>query len=106
MVNHEQLEFKLQDIEKSMINHGEELDEVKEILEELRDIVQDLDKNQAINEEKQSHLYYRVEHLQQELQTLEARGEKGDDKQRKLVENALMVVLGGIISYIFSLSQK
>ncbi|MNP71378.1 hypothetical protein D3C76_1677580 [compost metagenome] len=79
---------------------------MKHIVDELKDIVQDLDKDMAIQAEKQSHLFFRIEQLQGELKALEARGEKGSDRQRALVENALMVVLGGLISYLFGLISK
>ncbi|AEW47504.1 hemolysin [Bacillus phage B4] len=106
MANQQQFEYRLKEIENVLKEHAEESEDIRKVLEEIQDIVRDIDKNAAINEEKQSHLFYRIDLLQQKLTTLETRGEKGTDKQRALVENALMVVLGGIISYIFSLSQK
>ncbi|AZF89174.1 membrane-bound protein [Bacillus phage vB_BthM-Goe5] len=101
-----ELEYKIKEIESILKEHSEDSEDIREVLEEIQVIVKDLDKSVALNEEKQSHLRYRIVLLNQRLAALETRGEKGTDKQRALVENALMVVLGGIISYIFSLSQK
>ncbi|AGT13639.1 hypothetical protein TROLL_69 [Bacillus phage Troll] len=106
MTNQQEFEYRLKEIENVLKEHAEESEDMKKVLEELQAIVRDIDKNAAINEEKQSNLIYRIDLLHQKLATLETRGEKGTDKQRALVENALMVVLGGILSYIFSLSQK
>lgn len=98
--------LKLQAIESVLQNQENSTTELKDIVDELKGIVQDLDKDAAIQAEKQSHLFYRVEQLQGELKALEARGEKGNDRQRALIENALMAVLGGLITYVFGLISK
>ena len=60
----------------------------------------------AIHTEKQSHLFYRIEMLQKELEIIESRGDKTNDRQKDLIEKALMAFLGGLITYIFSLASK
>ncbi|AFQ96311.1 putative membrane protein [Bacillus phage vB_BceM_Bc431v3] len=105
-MNNQQVLLKLQEIESTLQDQEQSTVELKTVVDELRGIVKDIDKNMAISEEKQSHLFYRIEHLEQELEELEEKGEKGTDRQQKLIENALMVILGGLISYIFSLASK
>lgn len=100
------LESKIKDIERILRDHANTSDEMNEVVKELEDIVHELDKSVALNGEKQSQLAYKIEVLNQKLSAVEMRGEKGSDKQRALVENALMVVLGGLLSYIFSLANK
>mgnify|MGYP001049810391 CR=1 FL=1 len=94
---------KLKGIEDTIQNNENDTTELKGVVTELKNIVQSLDKDMAIQSEKQSHLFYRIDQLQREIELLEAKGVKSSDKQRALVENALMAFLGGLITYIFSL---
>jgi chromosome segregation ATPase len=104
-MSNQEVILKLQEIEKVLQDQENSTSELKNVVSELKGIVQDLDKDMAIQAEKQSHLLFRVEQLQREIEVLESRGEKGNDRQRALIENALMVVLGGLISYIFSMAK-
>lgn len=106
MGSNQELILKLQAIEEKLQDQENSAAELKDVVYELKGIVQDLDKGMAIQAEKQSHLFFRIEQLQRELEVVESRGEKGNDRQRALIENALMVILGGLISYIFSLGGK
>lgn len=103
MANNQELILKLQEIETVLQDQENSTVELKHVVDELKGIVQNLDKDMAIQAEKQSHLIFRIEQLQSELKILETKSEKGNDKQRTLIENALMAVLGGLITYIFSL---
>jgi chromosome segregation ATPase len=94
---------KLREIENKLQDQATDTVELKGVVTELKLIVQSLDKDMAIQLEKQSHLFYRVEQLQREIELLEEKGVKSSDKQRALVENALMAFLGGLITYVFSL---
>lgn len=94
---------KLIHIENTLQDHEADYSELKSVVSELKNIVQSLDKDMAIQAEKQSHLYFRVEQLQKQIELLEAKGTKTSDKQRALIENALMAFLGGLITYLFSL---
>lgn len=97
---------KLKHIELALQEHENDTEQLKQVVEELKSIVQALDKEMAIKDEKQSHLFYRIEMLQKQIEDIEARGDKTSDKQRDLVEKALMAFLGGLITYIFSLANK
>lgn len=98
--------LKLQAIEDRLQDQENSAAELKSVVTELKGIVQDLDKDMAIQAEKQSHLFFRIEQLQRELEVLESKGEKGNDRQRGLIENALMIVLGSLISYLLSMGDK
>jgi chromosome segregation ATPase len=97
---------KLKHIELVVQDHETGTSNLKQVVTDLKDIVQDLDKSMAIQIEKQSHLFYRIEQLQKEIEALEENGEKTNNRQRDLIEKALMAFLGGLITYIFSLSTN
>lgn len=97
---------KLKEIENTLQNHKTETVELRNVVNDLRDIVQSLDKDMAIHSEKQSHLFYRIEQMQREIELLDEKGEKGSDKQRDIIEKALMAFLGGLITYIFNTMGK
>lgn len=106
MNNNQEVILKLQEIESVLQDQVNSTKELEDVVTELKSIVTDLDKKSAVDETNQSHLKYRIEVLEQELKALEQKGEKGTDKQRALVENALMVILGGVIAYLFSLPNN
>jgi len=94
---------RLRVIEEKIQDQHNDTSELRDVVDELKKIVVSLDKASAIQEEKQSHLTFRIEQLKTEIELLEAKGVKSSDKQRALVENAIMAFLGGLITYIFSL---
>lgn len=97
---------KLKEIENTLQNHKTDTVELRNVVNDLRDIVQSLDKDMAIHSEKQSHLFYRIEQMQREIELLDEKGEKGNDRQRDIIEKALMAFLGGLITYIFNTMGK
>lgn len=98
--------YKLRKIEALVEEQDNNTAQLRIIVDELKSVVQDLDKTIAIQSEKHSHMNYRVEQLQKELELLEASGDKTRSKQQDLVEKALMVFLGGLITFIFNLASK
>lgn len=101
--NNTELLDKLKDIESALQNNSGDTAELKAVVHELKNVVQSLDKELAIQSEKQSHLFFRIEQLQSEINLLEDKDDKASDRHRQLIENALMAVLGGVISYVFGL---
>jgi chromosome segregation ATPase len=93
---------RLRKVENALQEGRSDTKRLKSVINDLRDIIQALDKDHAIHAEKFSHLYYRVEELSKEISKLEGKGDKTNEKQRDLMENALMVILGGLITYFFS----
>ncbi len=98
--------YKLQTIEKVLQDQSNNAEQLKNVVNDLHSIIQELDKDMVIHSEKQSHLYYRVEQLQKEVELLEQSGEKNSNRQRELMEKVLMAFLGGLITYIYSISTK
>jgi len=103
MATNQEVMAKLQKIESVLQDQESDTAELKRVVDELKGIVQSLDKYVAIQAEKQAHLLSRIEQLQDQIHVLENHREKGNDKQRQLIENALMAILGGLIAYIFKL---
>jgi len=101
-----ELIHKLKHIELVLQDHDNTAEQLKKVTDELKSVVQDLDKTIAIHSEKQSHLFYRIEQLQRQIEALEVSGEKETGRQRDLIEKALMAFLGALITYIFSLAGK
>ncbi|AHJ87575.1 hypothetical protein Bp8pC_145 [Bacillus phage Bp8p-C] len=94
---------RLRSIEGKIQDQETDTTELRGVVDELKNIVFSLDKDIAIQQEKQSHLYYKMEQLQKELELLESAGDRKSDKQRELIEKALMAFLGGLITYLFSM---
>ena len=97
---------KLKKIEAALQDHENGTSQLMQVIEELKNVVKDLDKDMAIQSEKQSHLFYRIEQLKKELEEFEQTGEKSDTRQRDLIEKALIAFLGGLITYIFSIANN
>lgn len=105
MTNQEVI-LRLKAIENVLQEQGNSTKELEKVVEDLKGIVLSLDKELALQAEKYSHLFFRIEQLQKEIEVLANKGEKGNDRQRDLVEKALMAVLGGLITFIFSLAKS
>lgn len=103
MATNQEVMAKLQKIESVIQDQESDITELNRVVDELKDIVQDLDKNMAIQAEKQAHLLSRIDFLQGQIRVLEDQKDKGNDNQRQLIENTLIAILGGIIAYIFNL---
>ena len=76
--------------------------ELNNAVSELKDIVNSLDKRIAIHEEKYAHLTYQITKLEETISALEGVNDKEYDRKRAIVENIFMVVLGAIVTYVFS----
>ena len=103
--NEKELLYKLKKIEDTLQQNETDTEKLKQVVYELREVIASLDKDMAIQSEKQSHLFFRIEQIQKEVQSLEGKGEKTNEKHRDLLENALMVLLGGVITYRFSMAK-
>lgn len=102
----QRLEDKLQHGELTSNGIREDSEELQSAIKELRDIVNSLDKRLAIHEEKYSHLTYQITKLENTISALEAVNDKETDHKRDIVENVFMMVLGAIVTYLFSLLKS
>lgn len=75
-------------------------------INELKSIVQSIDKDTAIQAEKQSHLYYQISQLEKTVESMKGNDTKEVDRKRDLIEKIFMAVLGASVTYIFSLLKQ
>lgn len=102
----QRLEDKLQHGEITNRGIRESNEELHDAIKELRDIYNSLDKRLSIHEEKARHLTYQITKLEETINALESVNEKESDHKRDIVENIFMAVLGGIITYLFSMLKS
>lgn len=104
--NEQDLIYRLKNIEQKLQQNGNDSENLKQVVNDLKDVVRFIDKELAIHAEKQSHLFYRIEQIQKEVEAVGGKGDKTSEKHRDLLENALMVILGGVITYLFSMAKS
>lgn len=92
--------------EKAFSSLDAERKELEKAINELKSIVQSLDKEMAINIEKQSHLYYQINQLEKAVSGLQGVDSREIDRKRDLVEKIFMAVLGATVTYIFSMLRQ
>lgn len=71
-------------------------------VDELRIMIMNLDKELALNSEKQQAVYIQLERLDEKIQDLATSTKFKDDKKRDTTEKVLLLILGAIISFIFN----
>lgn len=80
--------------------------EISEIQRETSSIVTSLDKDYAIQGEKNSNIFYQLEQLERRLEELERNSEKSNDNTRQFVEKVLMLLIGGLVTWLFNILQN
>lgn len=103
--NDKNIKYKLQIIEQKLQQSDSNSDVLKQVVSDLKDVVQSMDKEFAIHSEKQSHLFFRIEQIQKEVDSVGGKGDKTSEKHRDLLENALMVIVGGVLAYLLSMAK-
>lgn len=103
--NDKNIGYRLKSIEQKLQQSDNDSESLRQVVNDLKDIVQSMDKEFAIHSEKQSHLFFRIEQIQKEVESVGGKGDKTSEKHRDLLENALMVILGGVIAYLFSMAK-
>ncbi|MDN6195916.1 MAG: hypothetical protein L0I93_05455 [Atopostipes suicloacalis] len=79
--------------------------ELETALKDLKSIVSNLDTRFSVYEEKYTHLSYQISKLEKAIQDLEDVNDKNTDHKRDVVENIFMIVLGAVVTYLFSMFQ-
>ena len=74
-------------------------------VDELRIMIMSLDKDLALNSEKQQTIYIQLERLDEKIKELANNTQFKDDKKRDTTEKVLLLILGAIISFIFNKFQ-
>lgn len=65
-----------------------------------------LDKDISIQEQKNSNIFYQLEQLERRLEELERTSEKNSDNTRQFVEKIVMLIIGGLVTWLFNVLQK
>lgn len=71
-------------------------------VERLKSIIHDLDKDLAVNSEKQSAIYVQLDRLDEKIEELKKNTKSKDDKKKDTTEKVLLLVLGAILSFVFN----
>lgn len=71
-------------------------------VDELKSIVTTLDKELAVNVERQTPIYIQLESLDEKVKELAESTKDKDDKKSERVEKVLLLVLGAIVSFVFN----
>lgn len=87
--------------EKGYID-GETFKKLEEEVDELKEIVATLDKELAVNVERQTPIYIQLERLDEKVKELAESTKDKDDKKSERVEKVLLLVLGAIVSFVFN----
>lgn len=69
-------------------------------------IVVSLDKDRAVQEERNSNIFYQIGRLEKRLEELERSAEKSDDKTRQMSEKIVMLVIGALVTWLFNALQN
>lgn len=80
--------------------------EIGELQRTHTTVITALDKDTAIQEEKNSNIFYQLEQLERRLEELERSSEKNSDNTRQFVEKIVMLIIGGLVTWLFNVLQK
>ena len=90
-----------------------DIETLKRLYGEIRDLqrthtttITTLDKDISIQEEKNSNIFYQLEQLERRLEELERTSEKNSDNTRQFVEKIVMLIIGGLVTWLFNILQK
>ncbi|ARQ95819.1 hypothetical protein qdsa001_63 [Staphylococcus phage qdsa001] len=92
---------------KDKIQDGSYIDkntykELENEVDELRKMVVSLDKEVAVNSEKQSSIYIQLDRLDEKIKELTNNTVVKDTRKKDTTEKVLLLVLGSIITFIFN----
>lgn len=92
---------------KDKIQDGSYIDkntykELENEVGELRKMVVSLDKEVAVNSEKQSSIYIQLDRLDEKIKELTNNTVVKDTRKKDTTEKVLLLVLGSIITFIFN----
>ncbi|BEU75226.1 hemolysin [Staphylococcus phage phiRNIID] len=76
--------------------------ELENEVDELRKMVVSLDKEVAVNSEKQSSIYIQLDRLDEKIKDLTNNTVVKDTRKKDTTEKVLLLVLGSIITFIFN----
>lgn len=92
---------------KTKIQDGNYIDketfrELEIEVSELRKMIVSIDKDVAVNSEKQSAVYIQLERLDEKITELAESTKTKDTKKKDTTEKVMLLVLGAILSFVFN----
>lgn len=95
------------DYQKQLAKSIEEIKNIQQRLEKDQEnnnrIAATLDKDQAIQGEKNSNIFYQLEQLEKRISELETTIQKNDDYTKKFIEKIVLLIIGSLIPWVFSM---
>lgn len=90
-----------------------DIETLKRLYQEISDIqkahttsITALDKDMSIQGEKNINIFYQLEQLEKRLGDLERSSEKSSDNTRQFVEKIVMLIIGGLVTWLFNILQS
>lgn len=95
------------DYQKQLAKSIEEIKSIQQRLKKDQEnnnrIAAILDKDQAIQGEKNSNIFYQLEQLEKRISELETTIQKNDDYTKKFIEKIVLLIIGSLIPWVFSM---
>lgn len=82
---------------------NKEIEELDNIVDDLKKTVVQLDKNFAVQEEKQVGLVVRMNQLEEIIKDMKGEDTKAEARKQAMAERIIMLVLGAAATYLFGL---
>lgn len=106
MENYEDLSQKVETLKESIQTKGyidsATFKELENRVNLLSDAVKDLDKDVAIKQEKQAQIYIQIDRLDELIKEMKTSTSTKEDKKKDTIEKFLLLIIGGIISFVFN----
>lgn len=106
MNNYEDLSRKVEDLKKQIQDKGyidnATFKELNDRVNTLSDFVKDLDKDMAIKQEKQAQIYIQIDRLDELIKEMKTSTSTKEDKKKDTIEKVLLLIIGGVISFVFN----
>lgn len=77
--------------------------ELNEDRNEQEAIISSVDREQAIQVEKNTNIFYQLGQLEKRISELERTKDESSEKTKDMIEKIMMLVIGGLVTYVFSL---
>ena len=106
MENYEDLSQKVETLKENIQDKGyidsATFKELENRVNLLSDAVKDLDKDIAIKQEKQAQIYIQIDRLDELIKEIKTSTSTKEDKKKDTIEKVLLLIIGGIISFVFN----
>ena len=91
------------DFKKTIESLQRYYDILSEDKRESEAIIASVDREQAIQVEKNTNIFYQLGQLEKRITELERNKDVSSEKTKDMIEKIMMLVIGGLVTYVFSL---